>query len=77
MFTDRIDRYAACAALPLAVVVSFCAVAFLFGLHEVARDLEEPFTTKLGLAFGANRLHAPLMQVCRCAGMHAPIHTCP
>ena len=41
---------------------AFCAIGFLFGLNEVARDLEDPFTTELGYWLGANRLHAPLMQ---------------
>ena len=50
------------ASLPLAVVISFCSVAFLFGLNEVARDIEDPFTTTLGWTFGANRLDAPLLQ---------------
>jgi len=50
------------ASLPLAAVVSFFGIFFLFGLNEVARDLEDPFTTELGMWLGANRLHAPLMQ---------------
>jgi len=31
-------------------------------MHDVARDLEEPFTSELGMWLGANRLHAPFMQ---------------
>ena len=50
------------ANLALATVVSFCAISFLFGLNEVARDLEDPFATSLGGVLGANRLHAPLLQ---------------
>jgi hypothetical protein len=50
------------ASLPLAAAVSFLAIMFLFGLNEVARDLEDPFTTTLGFWLGANRLYAPLMQ---------------
>ena len=46
----------------MAAVVSFCCVFFLFALNEVARELEDPFTTELGVYLGANRLHAPRMQ---------------
>ena len=49
------------ASLPLGAAVSFCAIFFIFGLNEVARDLEDPFTTTAGFP-GTNRLHAPLMQ---------------
>ena len=49
------------ANLPLACAISFCAIAFLFGLNEVARDLEDPFETEFGLC-GANALHAPRLQ---------------
>ena len=50
------------ASLPLAAAFAFCGISLLFGLNEVARDLEDPFTTELGVWLGANRLHAPVMQ---------------
>ena len=34
----------------------------LFAMHDVARDLEEPFTSELGIYLGANRLQVPFMQ---------------
>ena len=42
--------------------VSFCYTCLFFAMHDVARDLEEPFTSELGMWLGANRLHAPFMQ---------------
>jgi len=50
------------ASLPLAIAISFVAISFVFGLNEVARDLEDPFSTDLGVWIGANRLDAPRMQ---------------
>ena len=47
---------------PVAACISFCCVFFLFALNEVARELEDPFTTELGVYLGANRLHVPRMQ---------------
>jgi len=50
------------ASLPLAVAIAFCSIAFLFGLNELARDLEDPFTTQLGFSLGVNRIHVPTLQ---------------
>lgn len=46
----------------LAAAVSFCYTCLYFSMHDVARDLEEPFSSELGMWLGANRLHAPFMQ---------------
>jgi ABC-type Co2+ transport system permease subunit len=42
-----------------AAVIAFCSIALIYGLNEVARELEDPFTTELGLCAAAT-FHFPL-----------------
>ena len=50
------------ASLPLGACISFACVSLLFALNEVARDLESPLRSCLGVAPGANRLDASQLQ---------------
>lgn len=50
------------ASLPLGACISFACVALLFALNEVARDLESPLRSSLGVAPGANRLDVCTLQ---------------
>ena len=50
------------AEVVLACCISFCFICLFFMMHDVARDLEEPFTSDLGWCLGANRLHVPYLQ---------------
>jgi len=46
----------------VAAFVAFFGLTILFSLNEVARDLEDPFTTELGVYLAANRLYGPALQ---------------
>uniref|UniRef100_A0A7S0LBB2 Uncharacterized protein n=1 Tax=Coccolithus braarudii TaxID=221442 RepID=A0A7S0LBB2_9EUKA len=49
-------------SIALSAVVAFFAVGLIFALNEVARELENPFTTVLGFWMGQENFHVPLMQ---------------
>lgn len=46
----------------LGAALSFSFTCLFFAMHDVARDLEEPFTSELGVWLGANRLCVSFMQ---------------